>query len=750
MKSLILKSMMTPAIFLLLAAAVPGQYTPNYPTTGTCPNGQCPLPNAGALPASSWSAPSGVNSMYDNWQRPSLPYGTNDQGRFARPVDRPVDRRNDLNGWENAPAGRSNELWPASSGSPLDWRTDDFDSPAGRGYDDFNRAEPRWNEPLPGGDRLPDRSSANDLFRLPALISNGRESGYPRDDRYDSATQTRYRVPADRWNNDLRNPDLGRGGRYDQERMRPSDNRRYETLPSLPDNGSRNQDPYVPVPLPAGANDEQKQIFDSVTMRYQNPGLVRSLRSMSGSQARQMFSEVARKIDERALEPSSYDVRTRRALRNLSVAIDNPTFRSALGLGSDSFRLDGFRNSLSQIGDSARVSRFEDAEGVLTAVAREGQTVGLPEAVIAYEFANAQVDTLDRFSALEPLDPMVNRGAEKELPTRSAALEEEIFGIGVEVKEDERGLMVVKPLRNSPAAEAGLEPGDVIVAINGQALAGMPMSRSVDLLKTSNGSSLTLRVSRDSKGERSFTVAPRRIRIYSVNDTRMVSGTNVGYLSLSRFSQNSTTELDAALNELHQKGMKSLIIDLRGNPGGLLTTCVEISDRFLPCGTIVTTKGRLSVDNMSESATYNRTWSVPLVVLIDGDSASASEIFAAAVQENRRGVVVGMKSYGKGSVQTHFPLNAASANLRLTTALFYSPTGRKMAGEGVTPDVVVNDPDGVANGDKVMVEALRIAGSQSLVDLAKAAGTCRPVNTGARSSSLDNLRDSIDQTIVLR
>jgi carboxyl-terminal processing protease len=188
--------------------------------------------------------------------------------------------------------------------------------------------------------------------------------------------------------------------------------------------------------------------------------------------------------------------------------------------------------------------------------------------------------------------------------------------------------------------------------------------------------------------------------------------------------------------------MKSLIIDLRGNPGGLLTTCVEISDRFLACGTIVSTKGRLSSDNMLEQATYARTWSMPLVVLVDGDSASASEIFAAAIQENNRGIVVGTKSYGKGSVQTHFPLSTIGGDLRLTTALFYSPAGRKMAGAGVTPDVEVNDRDGIVNGDEVLVEAVRIARSQTLKNMAKAAGTCQPRNpSAARSSSLTDIVD---------
>ena len=676
-----------------------------------CPDGQCNL-NRPNTPQVGWSNQS-TWSDQGSWQDRSTSAASND---FPALTGYPFGSQAETSQWNNVPQPRRSD-YPMDMGrNDLNWRT-----PA-----DFPSRQIR--------SRQNGASSLPDPFRLPALQdrNSGRGIDFPRDRRSRPQTQTRYRIP------------------YDQgfdERALPAG-----PMDDVSDRDFREQ--YVPVPLPGRADDDEvREIFDGITARYQDPTLIRSLRSMSASQSQSLYREVSQKIDERALEPSSYDVRTRRALRNLSLALDNPAFRQSLGLQSNSFQLDGFRDLLSRVGSNARISNYQDAVAVMQSVMREAAAIpGLSESVVAYEFANAQVDTLDRFSALEPLDPVANRGASKAQPTQSAALEDEIFGIGVEVKEHEQGLIVVKPLRNSPAAEAGLEPGDVILSINGQPIQGMPMTRSVDLLKTTSGRQLTLRILRSGRGERDFALTPRRIRIYSVDATRIIPGTQTGYLSLSRFSQNSTSELDAALNQLHTQGMKSLIIDLRGNPGGLLTTCVEISDRFLPCGTIVTTRGRLSVDNMQETATYSRTWSVPLVVLIDGDSASASEIFAAAVQENRRGVVLGTKSYGKGSVQTHFPMNSASANLRLTTALFYSPNGRRMAGEGVTPDVTIEDEDGVANGDKVLIEAARIAQSQQLQDLAKAAGSCRPGQStpAARSSSLNDISDSINHMTALR
>ncbi len=319
------------------------------------------------------------------------------------------------------------------------------------------------------------------------------------------------------------------------------------------------------------------------------------------------------------------------------------------------------------------------------------------------------------------------------------------------MKEHAEGLLVVKPLRGGPAAEAGVQSGDVIIAINGRSISGMPMASSVDLMKGNSGSQMVVRIYRDGRGEKNFTLIRRKVRVWTVNDVRLIDGTDVGYLNLSRFAQNSTAEMDEALMQLHKQGMKSLIVDLRGNPGGLLTTCIEISDRFLPCGTIVSTKGRMSGDNSVEAATYDRTWAVPLVVLIDKDSASASEIFAAAIQENGRGVVVGTRSYGKGTVQTHFPLSSISGNLRLTTARFYSPNGRPMAGEGVLPDVEVDDLDGIANGDEVLFEAVDIARSSKLAEMAKASGKCQNLNSAARrSSSIESITDPAHLTITVR
>ena len=324
----------------------------------------------------------------------------------------------------------------------------------------------------------------------------------------------------------------------------------------------------------------------------------------------------------------------------------------------------------------------------------------------------------------------------------NVVLEEEIVGVGLEVREDTAGLIVLKPLRGGPAAEAGVETGDIILSIDGRDIRGMKIVSSMDLMKGPSGSQVKIHIARKGANELDFVLTRRIVRVWAVNDAKILNENHTGYFRLSRFSRSSTAELDQALNSLHAEGMESLIIDLRGNPGGLLTSCVGISDRFVACGIIVSTKGRLSTDDTIQAATYAETWSVPVVVLVDGDSASASEIFAAAIQENKRGLVVGTRSYGKGTVQTHFPLSSIPGDLRLTTARFYSPNGRSMSGSGVTPDVEVDDPDGVQHGDEALAEAVRLAEGQTLRDMAKASGLCRPKQSSTSNST--SLEDIVD------
>ena len=181
-----------------------------------------------------------------------------------------------------------------------------------------------------------------------------------------------------------------------------------------------------------------------------------------------------------------------------------------------------------------------------------------------------------------------------------------------------------------------------------------------------------------------------RVDVPSVEDVKIVDREHgVGYMRISSFQKTTSRDVDTALWSLHRKGMRSLIVDVRGNPGGLLTASVQVADKFVNSGTIVSTRGRNPSEDFDYAAHQIGTWRVPLTVLIDGDSASASEIFAGAIHDHRRGQIVGQQSYGKGSVQGIFPLRKARAGIRLTTAKFYSPSGRAISKQGVTPTIVV-------------------------------------------------------------
>jgi carboxyl-terminal processing protease len=185
----------------------------------------------------------------------------------------------------------------------------------------------------------------------------------------------------------------------------------------------------------------------------------------------------------------------------------------------------------------------------------------------------------------------------------------------------------------------------------------------------------------------------------SLEDVKIVDADyGVAYIRIPTFQKTTARDLEAALWKLNDQHMTSLILDLRRNPGGLLTSAVEVADKFLQNGVIVSTRGRSPQEDGNYTANYGGTWRVPLVVLIDKDSASASEIFAGAILDNRRGDIVGERSYGKGSVQGIFPLGYGGAGVRLTTALFYSPSGQKISHQGVTPNLEVRTTAKLGSG----------------------------------------------------
>ena len=469
----------------------------------------------------------------------------------------------------------------------------------------------------------------------------------------------------------------------------------HETYkPSFDHNDLWQGRPIAPAPAdptePEPDEDQEptgRELVDlRLTARYGDPVVVRFIKGTSIRQFANLVLETSRLIDSRHIEPTTYEARVAQAAENLRVAVRNQEFRRVFGLNVSAAQEQAFDQELNRYLAKQSMRNVNDMLRAMTGIAAIAQRqLGLPATAVAAEFVYGATESLDKYSAFNPEAP-------RSMPSASTGLENSVVGIGVEIKPHEQGVIVLKAIRNSPAKQGGLQRGDIITGVNGERLGGRTMDFAVDRIAGPVGSPVMLNIVRDGRTMQ-LSLRRDRVRVYSVNDVQMLDPIGkIGYIKLDKFAESSTEEMKEALWSLYRQGMESLVLDLRGNPGGLLTTAIEISDLFLPSGTIVSTRGRTAQDNMLEEAARPKTWKIPLVVLVDENSASASEIFAAAIQENGRGLIVGQTSYGKGTVQTHFPLQSINGNLKITTARFFSPDGRVMAGSGVTPDVIV--PEG--------------------------------------------------------
>ena len=266
----------------------------------------------------------------------------------------------------------------------------------------------------------------------------------------------------------------------------------------------------------------------------------------------------------------------------------------------------------------------------------------------------------------------------------------EFGGLGIEVGVDDGFVKVVSPIDDTPATRAGIQAGDLIVKINGQPTRGQTMTEAVDKMRGKIGEKITLTLVRDGGNPFDVTLARATIQVKSVKAQLLDNG--YGYLRITQFQVKTGEEVAAALAKMRKdnnKKLSGLVLDLRNNPGGVLQAAVEVVDHFISSGLIVYTKGRIANSELRFSATgHDLSESVPLVVLINGGSASASEIVAGALQDHKRGILMGTDSFGKGSVQTVLPLNNDRA-LKITTALYYTPNGRSIQAQGITPDVEV-------------------------------------------------------------
>lgn len=275
-------------------------------------------------------------------------------------------------------------------------------------------------------------------------------------------------------------------------------------------------------------------------------------------------------------------------------------------------------------------------------------------------------------------------------------------GLGIEVQMQNGFVRVVAPIDDTPAKRAGIEAGDLIIRIDGTAVKGLSLAEAVKLMRGERGSEITLTVVREGEdGPFKVTLERDIIRVKSVRSRMLDPG--YGYVRISQFSSSTGKNLNQALDTLKEENggnLNGLILDLRNNPGGVLNAAVDVSDAFLTEGEIVSIKGRVQgTDQNFNANSGDKLEGAPLVVLVNEGSASASEIVAGALKDQGRAVIVGHKTFGKGSVQTILPLQNDAA-LKLTTARYYTPSGRSIQAEGIEPDITIQNVNVVASKDK--------------------------------------------------
>ncbi len=286
----------------------------------------------------------------------------------------------------------------------------------------------------------------------------------------------------------------------------------------------------------------------------------------------------------------------------------------------------------------------------------------------------------------------------------------EFGGIGIVVNSRNHMLEVIAPMEDTPAFKAGIKAGDMIMSIDSRPTNSMTLDECIKLLKGPPGTSVTITVYRESEdSKKDLTIERANIEVSSIKGAKVIED-GIGFLRVTQFNVPTAAQLDESLKKLKEQNIKALIIDLRGNPGGLLTSAIEMCSRFLETGElVVSTEGRLQSQKQEyRSLRCDKYMNLKIGILVDGNSASASEIFAACLQDHKRAIVVGDKTFGKGSVQTIFALPENGGAIRLTTAKYYTPGRRVIHENGVEPDIKV--PVNPKTMDKIYTQRLSYSG----------------------------------------
>ena len=419
-----------------------------------------------------------------------------------------------------------------------------------------------------------------------------------------------------------------------------------------------------------------------VERRYADRSFHESVARLSTERALNLYAQVLLKIESHYVEAPRWKELLDRGTGNLRVALSEPAFLDRNVPQRDRLAAEAFQDELRRVVDPWMVgSRAEARQAVSTVARLAQQRLEINPTVVILEYLCGATNALDPYSSY--LTPT-------QLNEVYAQIEGNFVGLGVELKARDGRLVIVGVIPRSPAEQAGVHAGDRILGVDGRSTENLSSDQAANLLQGPKGSVVNLTLAAPGQPARHVAIERRVVEVPSIDRVGIIDRQfGIGYIKLTCFQKTTARDLDAALWKLHREGMKSLVIDVRGNPGGLLMSAVEVVDRFVDSGIIVSTRGRSTAEDFTYSAHKVGKWRMPLVVIIDHDSASAAEIFAGAIRDHRRGTIVGTRSFGKGSVQGIFPLEEANCGVRLTTAKFYSPAGRPFSRVGVEPDIVV-------------------------------------------------------------
>jgi carboxyl-terminal processing protease len=427
------------------------------------------------------------------------------------------------------------------------------------------------------------------------------------------------------------------------------------------------------------------RIHFGVDRRYSDRSFEEKLLTKGRAEALDLFEDILTRVQYEYVEPIKETRFVAHGTESLYMALKNDRFTAKNKLEDKTEAIDRVRQTLIKDFWNRRIDSRMQARSAVTAVCDLCQReLGISGTVVVMEYIFGGCNALDEYSNFLTPDRYNDL---------FGSIQGELVGIGIEMKGVKgRGMHLVNVLFNSPAERGGLQPDDYIVAIDGTDCRDLSTDDAARLLRGTSGSTVSLTYESPDGTQKTGDFVRQRVQIHSVTRKLMLDETSkIGYIRMEGFQNNTAEELDEALRSLERQGMKALIWDLRGNPGGLLETAAAVIDRFIDRGVLVSTKGRSPEQNQVFQAHGNNVRHYPLALIVDENSASASEIVAGAIRDHHRGKIVGRKTYGKWSVQSiiHLP---GDTGLKLTTAKFYSPDDKNYSGKGLAPDVEVPEP----------------------------------------------------------